>query len=73
MQMTLQVIPDAFAFVDDVLRKGLPVLESLMRGVMEAMIMVLGMVKFSAPLPLPRIVCVKNMQITLRVLRCNRG
>ncbi len=55
MQMTLQVIPDAF--VDDVLRKGLPVLESLMRGVMEAMIMKLGMVKFSAPLP--RIVCVK--------------
>jgi hypothetical protein len=64
MQMTLWVIPDAF--VDDVLRKDLPFLASLTRGAMEAMMMKSVMVEFSAPLP--HLVWVKNMQMTLWVI-----
>ncbi len=64
MQTTLWVIPDAF--VDDILCKGLLFMVLLARGEMEAMMMKLVMVKFSAPLP--RIVWVKIMQMTLRVI-----
>jgi hypothetical protein len=57
------MLPDAF--VDDVLRKGLPFMASLMRGAMGVM-MKLVMVEFSVPLPC--IVWVKNMQIILWVI-----